>query len=55
MRPLGPDRCVVQFRADVHGPAAGLVEPLVGWLSAFGQRRRLARLAALAEGWTRLG
>lgn len=55
VRPTGPDRCVVQFRADVHGPAAGLLERLVGRLSAFGQRRRLSRLATLAEGWTRVG
>ena len=55
VRPLGEDRCVVQFSADVHGPAASVVEQLVGWLSAFGQRRRLARLAALAEGWQRVG
>jgi len=44
----------VQFRADVHGPAAGVVERLVGRLSAFGQGRRLERLATLAEGWDRV-
>ncbi|WP_380168630.1 SRPBCC family protein [Jannaschia sp. R86511] len=54
VRPLGAERCVVRFRADVHGPAAALVERLVGWLSAFGQRRRLERLALLAEGWRRV-
>jgi len=52
--PLDAGRCVVEFRAEVHGPAASLVERLVGALSGFGQRRRLARLAVLAEGWRRL-
>ena len=40
--------------ADVHGPAGTLVERVVGWLSAFGQRRRLERLAVMAEGWRRV-
>jgi uncharacterized protein YndB with AHSA1/START domain len=53
VRSTGEDRCVVELRADVHGPLAGVVEALVGWLSAFGQRRRLQRLAVLAEGWQR--
>lgn len=55
VRATGQDRCVVEFRADVTGPLGGLVESLTGWLSQFGQRRRLARLAALAEGWQRRG
>lgn len=54
VRPIGPDRCEVRFSADVHGPAARLVERVVGRLSAFGQRRRVERLATLAEGWTRV-
>lgn len=39
----------VTFEATVHGPAASLVESVVGRLSSFGQRRRLDRLALLAE------
>ncbi|MFC3688368.1 SRPBCC family protein [Aquipuribacter hungaricus] len=53
VRPTGEQRCVVSVTADVHGPAGTVVEGVVGWLSAFGQRRRLERLAVLAEGWQR--
>ena len=35
--------------ASLSGPAGGVVERTVAPLSAYGQRRRLARLAALAE------
>lgn len=45
----GDDRCTVTMTAELAGPAAGVVEPAVAPLSAYGQRRRLARLAALAE------
>jgi len=37
------------FRAQVHGPAGDLLTALARPLSVLGQRRRLARLAALAE------
>jgi hypothetical protein len=37
------------FTAQLSGPAADRLERLVGPLSAFGQRRRMARLARLAE------
>ncbi|MDT7618844.1 MAG: hypothetical protein QOF00_6291 [Pseudonocardiales bacterium] len=47
--PDGPDGCTVTMAATVSGPAGALVQQLVGPLSAFGQRRRLARLGALAE------
>jgi hypothetical protein len=52
--PLGEDRCEVVVSAEVHGPAGRVVERLVGRLSASGQRRRLERLAVLAEGWRRV-
>jgi uncharacterized protein YndB with AHSA1/START domain len=52
--PLPQDSCSVIVTAEVHGPLGGLVERLVGRLSAFGQRRRLERLAVLAEGWQRV-
>lgn len=35
--------------AQLDGPAGGLLERGVAPLSAYGQRRRLARLATLAE------
>ncbi len=35
--------------AEVSGPAGAAIEAGVGRLSAYGQRRRLARLAALSE------
>ena len=39
----------ITFTATVSGPAAGLVAALARPLSLLGQRRRMARLAALAE------
>ncbi len=42
-------RCTVTMTARVSGPVGPLVQTLVGPLSAYGQRRRLTRLAALAE------
>ena len=39
----------VRFTAAVTGPAGGVVQRLAAPLSAFGQRRRLERLALLAE------
>jgi hypothetical protein len=39
----------LRFAAELCGPAAGLIERLVAPLSAFGQRRRMARLARMAE------
>ncbi len=47
--PDGHNACTVTMTAQVSGPAGGLVTQVVGPLSAFGQRRRLRRLAALAE------
>lgn len=47
--PDGDDRCTVTMTAQVHGPAGLVVQSAAGPLSAFGQRRRLARLATLAE------
>lgn len=52
--PATGERCEVSVSAEVHGPAGRVVERLVGWLSGFGQRRRLERLALLAEGWRRV-
>ena len=49
VEPAGPGRCVVTMTASVTGPAGAAVETGIGWLSAYGQRRRLARLAALSE------
>lgn len=39
----------VRFVARLHGPAAAIIERLVAPISALGQRRRIARLVALAE------
>ena len=39
----------LRFTARLGGPAAGVIERLVAPLSALGQRRRMARLARLAE------
>ena len=39
----------LRFAADLHGPAARVIERLVAPLSALGQRRRMVRLARLAE------
>ncbi len=41
--------CLVTFTARVAGPAGALVQRAAAPLSALGQRRRLARLAASAE------
>ena len=40
---------VLQFTAELSGPMAGVIEQLVAPLSSLGQRRRMARLAKLAE------
>lgn len=40
---------VLRFTARLSGPAAGHVERVVAPLSALGQRRRIARMARLAE------
>jgi hypothetical protein len=45
----------VTMTAQLSGPAGALVERGVAPLSAYGQRRRLARLGALAEYVHRLG
>ena len=45
----GADACTVTMTAQLTGPAGAVVEQLVAPLSAYGQRRRLARLVALAE------
>lgn len=47
--PDGPDGCTVTMTATVSGPAGAVVQQLAGPLSAYGQRRRLTRLGALAE------
>jgi Polyketide cyclase / dehydrase and lipid transport len=47
--PEGTDGCAVTMTATVTGPVGPVVQQVVGPLSAFGQRRRLARLAALSE------
>ena len=47
--PVSQSACEVQFRATVDGPAGALATRVAAPLSALGQRRRLARLAALAE------
>jgi Polyketide cyclase / dehydrase and lipid transport len=43
------DGCSVTMTAQLDGPAGGLLERGVAPLSAYGQRRRLERLGALAE------
>ena len=43
------DGSVLRFTAELSGPAAPFVERLVAPLSGLGQRRRMARLARLAE------
>lgn len=40
---------VITFTAELTGPAGGRLERLVAPLSALGQRRRMTRLARLAE------
>lgn len=47
--PHGDQRCTVTMTAEITGPAGALVQGVAGPLSAYGQRRRLTRLAALAE------
>lgn len=49
IRAEGDDCCAVTMTAEVTGAIGGLVTAAAAPLSAFGQRRRLARLAALAE------
>lgn len=39
----------IRFTAQLSGPMASMLESVVGPLSARGQRRRMARLAQLAE------
>ncbi|MEM9711618.1 MAG: SRPBCC family protein [Actinomycetota bacterium] len=45
----------ITFAADLHGPAATVIERIVGPVSALGQRRRMHRLARSAELVERLG
>lgn len=40
---------VIAFAADLDGPAADVIERLVAPISAYGQRRRMYRLARTAE------
>ncbi|MBC8092935.1 MAG: SRPBCC family protein, partial [Pseudonocardia sp.] len=47
--PHGDQGCTVTMTAHVSGPVGALVEAVATPLSAYGQRRRLARLAALSE------
>lgn len=49
VRPTGDATCEVVFTATVEGPAGRLATAGAAPLSALGQRRRLARLATLAE------
>ena len=49
VEPTGGDSCRVTFSATVDGPVGALATSVASPLSALGQRRRLARLAALAE------
>ncbi len=49
IEPDSEGRCTVTMTAQVSGPVGPLVQAAVGPLSAYGQRRRLTRLAALAE------
>jgi hypothetical protein len=44
VEPLDDGRCTVTLTATVSGPAGTAVEKAAGPLSAYGQRRRLARL-----------
>jgi len=44
-----PDQTRVVFEAQLDGPGAGVLERFVAPLSAWGQRRRIRRLGALAE------
>lgn len=47
--PVSETACEVTFSATVEGPAGPLATRVAAPLSALGQRRRLERLAALAE------
>lgn len=47
--PAGDDACTVTMTAELTGPVGAIAERAVAPLSAYGQRRRLARLAALTE------
>jgi Polyketide cyclase / dehydrase and lipid transport len=49
IEPHDDQSCMVTMTAELRGPAGETVERVVAPLSAYGQRRRLARLAALAE------
>lgn len=40
---------LVRFAAKLSGPASGVLERIIGPLSARGQRRRIERLVHLAE------
>jgi polyketide cyclase/dehydrase/lipid transport protein len=55
VEPAPDGGCTVTMTAQLRGPAGAAVERVVAPLSAYGQRRRLERLAALAEyvhGWS---
>ncbi len=39
----------IRFTARLSGPGSRVIEPIVGPISAYGQRRRMRRLAGLAE------
>ena len=47
--PDGDDRCLATMTVEVSGLVGGMVAAAVGPLSTLSQRRRLTRLAALAE------
>ncbi len=47
--PDGDDHCLVTMTVEVSGLVGGMVAAAVGPLSTLSQRRRLTRLAALAE------
>ncbi|HXV93259.1 MAG TPA: SRPBCC family protein [Pseudonocardia sp.] len=49
VEPDGDDRCTVTMTAALAGPAGAAAERVIAPLSAYGQRRRLARLGMLAE------
>lgn len=49
IEPAADDSCTVVMTAEVRGPAGAAIEAGAGRLSAYGQRRRLARLALLSE------
>jgi hypothetical protein len=49
IEPRGDESCTVAMTAELRGPAGAAVERAVAPLSAYGQRRRLVRLGALAE------